>query len=51
MTQAVIEDLELIKIDEQHRELIAYVTMRMREHMLHPIEKQCPVWKVSQGVV
>jgi hypothetical protein len=51
VAEAVVEHLEFVDVDEKDCKLELVVSLRDCQGSLQTIEKQSPVWKVSQPIV
>src|SRR5271156_2667723 len=51
MAQTIVEDLEFINVNKQHRESEIRVPPRLSNGALQPVEKKRPVREVRQAVV
>jgi hypothetical protein len=50
MSQTIVQDLEVVEVNKQHRDLAA-VALRTGYGVLKAIRKQGPVGQASQGIV
>jgi len=51
MSQAVVDDLETVEVDEQHRELRIGLAPRVGDRLVEPLQKQRAVGQAGQRVV
>jgi hypothetical protein len=51
MTQAVIDDLEAVEVEKQHRELMVRARMAALDGLLQPLVEAASIGQVGQAIV